>query len=265
MSDGQPVWQGSRLLYMIRWMIFFWSLFPLRGLAQDTTALIQKAAKSEAAFREEEALSEYKAVLKVRPQQLTALIRSSDLSCRIGNRQSDRDKKIGYFKAGYQFAQTAYRLDSTNSEVNVVMAFSLGRLVLIQTNKERVTAAGDIKRYAGNAIRYDPSNFKAYHILGRWHYEVSRLNFFERVFARWFYGSLPEASLAEAIKDYEKSMALRPDFMLNYLELAKALHRDGQDKRAIGLLRHMEKLPDEMYDDRQVREEGRKLLKELAP
>jgi tetratricopeptide (TPR) repeat protein len=237
---------------------------PLRGLAQDTTALLQKAARSEAAFREEQALSEYRAVLSVRPQQLTALIRCSDLSCRIGNRETDRNKKIDYFKAGYQYAQTAYRLDPTNSEANVVMAFSLGRMVLIQTNKERVTAAGDIKRYAGYAIRYDPSNFKAYHILGRWHYEVSRLNFLERTFARWFYGSLPEASLADAIKNYEKSMALRPDFMLNYLELAKALRRDGQNERAIGLLRHMDKLHDEMYDDRQVRQEGRKLLHDLT-
>ena len=246
-------------------MFFFTGLFPLRGLAQDTTALIQKAARSEAAFREAEALSEYKAVLMVRPQQLTALIRCSDLNCRIGNRETDRDKKIAYFKAGYQYAQTAYRLDPTNSEVNIVMAFSVGRMVLIQTNKERVTAANDIKRYADNAIRFDPSNFKAYHILGRWHYEVSRLNFLERTFARWFYGSLPEASLADAIKNYEKSMALRPDFMLNYLELAKALHRDGQDERAIGLLRHMDKLSDEMYDDRQVRQEGRKLLYDLSP
>ena len=250
---------------MIRWIIFFAGLLPLQGLAQDTTTLMQKAARSEAAFREEEALSEYRAVLRVRPLQLTALIRCSDLSCRIGNRQTDRNKKIDYFKAGYQYAQTAYRLDSTNSEANIVMAFSLGRMVLLQTNKERVTAANDIKRYAENAIRYDPSNFKAYHILGRWHYEVSRLNFLERMFARWFYGSLPEASLADAIRNYEKSMALRPDFMLNYLELAKAMHRDGQDVRAISLLRHMDTLRDEMYDDRQVREEGRKLLTELAP
>jgi hypothetical protein len=249
---------------MVQWMFFFAGLLPLRAFTQDTTVLLQQAARSEAAFREEEALSEYQAVLRVWPQQLTALIRCSDLSCRIGARQADGNKKIAFFKAGYRYAQSAYRLDSANSEVNIVMAFSLGRMVLIQTNKERVTAAGDIKRYAEHAIRDDPSNFKAYHILGRWHYEVSRLNFLERMFARWFYGSLPEASLADAIRNYEKSMALRPDFMLNYLELAKAMHRDGQDERAIDLLRHMDTLHDEMYDDRQVREEGRKLLDMLT-
>ena len=121
-----------------------------------------------------------------------------------------------------------------------------------------------IKRYAERAIRYDPANYKAYIILGRWNYEVSNLNFFERTFARWFYGDLPSASLDDAIRDYEKSLALRPDFMLNYFELAKALHRDGQDRRAIGLLQKMEGLHDEMYDDRTVRAEGKKFLQEWA-
>jgi tetratricopeptide (TPR) repeat protein len=249
---------------MIRWIFFALGLLSLRASAQDVTALLNKATQAERVFREEEALGVYRQVLTLQPRNIAALCRCSDLSCRIGNRQGDRDKKIPYFKAGYQYAQTAYRLDSTGSEVNIVMAFSLGRMTLIQSGKEKVAAAVDIKRYAENAIRYDPSNFKAYHILGRWNYEVSRLNFIERTFARWFFGALPEASLSDAISDYEKSMALRPDFMLNYLELSKALHRDGQDIRAIRLLRQLDNLRDEMYDDRQVRAEGRKLLNDLT-
>jgi len=55
-------------------------------------------------------------------------------------------------------------------------------------------------------------------------------------------------------------MTLKPDFMLNYLELAKACHREGQDARAIRLLRHIDALPDEMYDDRRVREVAQKFL-----
>jgi hypothetical protein len=50
--------------------------------------------------------------------------------------------------------------------------------------------------------------------------------------------------------------------MLNYLELAKALHRDGQDHRAVALLRRLDGLRDEMYDDRTVRKEGKQLLEE---
>lgn len=233
-----------------------------RALSQDVPALLQQAARLESAFREEDALVKYQEIVKLQPHNVFALCHCSDLSCRIGNRQDSRDKKIGYFKAGHDYADVAWHLDSTNSEANVVMAFSIGRMILLESGREKVAGAGAIKRYAGDAIRYDPGNYKAWHILGRWHYEISGLNFIERMLAKWFYGALPDASLQESIHDYEKSMSLRPDFMLNYLELAKACHRDGQNARAIQLLRRLDSLKDGMYDDRQVRREGRQLLAE---
>jgi tetratricopeptide (TPR) repeat protein len=246
----------------MKWMLLL-LLLPYRSLAQDFSSLLNKAAQLEAAFKEEEALAVYQQALSLQPHHLTVLCHCSDLSCRVGNRQEDRDKKIAYFKAGYQYAKTAYRVDSTNSEANIVMAFSLARMALIQSGKEKVAAAKDIKRFAEQAIRYDPANYKGYHILGRWNYEVSNLSFIERTLARWFFGALPEASLPEAIRNYEKSMSLRPDFMLNYFELARAYHREGENAKAIRLLRHLDTLHDEMYDDRTVRKEGRRLLADL--
>jgi hypothetical protein len=233
-----------------------------RALPQDVPALLQQAARLEADFKEEDALVKYQEIVKLQPHNVFALCHCSDLSCRIGNRQDSRDKKIDYFKAGHDYADAAWRLDSTNSEANVVMAFSIGRMILLESGREKVAGAGAIKRYADDAIRYDPDNYKAWHILGRWHYEISGLNFIERTLAKWFYGALPDASLQESIHDYEKSMSLRPAFMLNYLELAKACHRDGQNARAIQLLRRLDSLRDGMYDDRQVRREGRQLLAE---
>ena len=235
-------------------------MFPFRALTQDVPALLQQAAQLESGFKEEDALVKYQQIIKLQPHNVFALCHCSDLNCRIGNRQDSRDKKIGYFKAGRDYANTAWRLDSTNSEANVVMAFSIGRMILLESGREKVAGAGAIKRYAENAIKYDPGNYKAWHILGRWHYEVSGLNFIERTLAKWLYGALPDASLQESIRDYEKSMSLRPGFMLNYLELARACHRDGQNARAIQLLRRLDSLKDGMYDDRQVRREGRQLL-----
>jgi hypothetical protein len=233
-----------------------------RAFTQDVPALLQQATRLESDFKEEDALVQYQQIVKLQPHKVFALCRCSDLSCRIGNRQDSRDQKIAYFKAGRGYADAAWRLDSTNSEANVVMAFSIGRMILLESGKEKVAGAGAIKRYAENAIRHDPENYKAWHILGRWQYEVSGLNFIERTLAKWFYGALPDASLQESIRDYEKSMSLRPGFMLNYLELAKACHRDGQNARAIQLLRRLDSLKDGMYDDRQVRREGRQLLAE---
>jgi tetratricopeptide (TPR) repeat protein len=236
---------------------------PFTVFSQDLTTLLHQAVRLESEFREEEALPVYQEVLGLQPHNIVALCKCSDLSCRIGNRQTNREKKIGYFREGYNYAQTAWQLDSTDAEVNIVMAFSLARMALIQSGKEKVTAANDIRRYAQNAIKYDPRDYKGYHILGRWNYEVSGLNFIERTFARWFFGSLPDASLDDAIGYYEKSRMLNPGFMLNYYELARAYNRNGNKEEAIRLLQQMDTLKDGMYDDRQVRKEGQALLKEL--
>ena len=225
--------------------------------------MLNRGAQLEAAFREEEALSLYQNAVQLQPNNISALIHCSDLLCRVGHRIKSRDRMLGYFRSGYAYAQRAYRLDSTNSEANIVMAFSLARLALDQNGRERVVSANEIRRYAEQAIRDDPSNYKAYHILGRWHYEVSDLNFLERTIARWFFGSLPESSLSESIANLEKSRVLKPDFLLNYFELARAWHREGRDDRAIDLLQQMEKLPDGMYDDRTVRMQARQLLAKL--
>jgi tetratricopeptide (TPR) repeat protein len=249
---------------MIRWLIFSsFLLIGYRSAAQDAALLLSRGAQLEAAFREEEALPVYENAAQLQPRNIVALIHCSDLLCRVGHRLKDRNQMIAYFRRAYGYAQRAYRIDSTNSDANVVMAFSLARLALDQNGKERVVSANEIRRYAEQAIRNDPGNFKAYHILGRWHYEVSNLNFLERTLARWFFGALPESSLSECISNLEKSKALRPDFMLNYFELARAYHREGRNDRAVALLTQMETLPDEMYDDRTVRAQGQKLLKEL--
>lgn len=122
--------------------------------------------------------------------------------------------------------------------------------------------AKDVKYYAETAIRLDPANFRAYHILGRWNYEVSNLSFAEKSLARIFYGKLPSASLQEAIRDFEKSRALNPGFILNYLELARSYHRMDEDKKAIDNLRIVLTLPNLMYDDARAKLQARQLITE---
>jgi tetratricopeptide (TPR) repeat protein len=240
--------------------IFLSLSLPFLCLAQDPSLLQRQAARLEASFKEEEALEKYQEVVRLQPHNVMMLCRCSDLSCRIGHRQGSREKEESYYRSARTYAETAYRLDPKNSEASVVMAFSLARMALMEGPREKVEAARAIKSYAEKAIQLDPSNYKAYHILGRWNYEVSNLNSFERTLARWFYGRIPDGSLKEAIAFYEKSMQLKPGLLVNYLELAKACRRDGQNERALQLLKHIDVLADEIYDDQAVRQEAKKLL-----
>src|SRR5450432_270329 len=247
---------------MLRLLTLLLVGFPFLLFSQDTGQLLKEAQQQESLLHESEAFLKYAQVLKKDPANLIALCKCSELSSRIGARQPDKEKMKPYFFAAKNYASAALSVNTNSSEANGAMAFALGRISKVSTTKERVILARDVKYYVDKAIRLDPSNFRAYHILGRWNYDVSDLNVAERSFSRVFYGKLPNASLDDAISDFEKSRSLNPAFILNYYELARSYHRMGQDKKAIAYLRILLGLPDLIYDDARVKIIARQLLTE---
>lgn len=247
---------------MVRFLFFMLLVLPRENFAQDVDVMLKEAQQQESAFRENEAFLKYAGILKIQPSNIAALCKCSELCSRIGNRQKEKSKKTDYFKAAKNYAQAALRANPNSADANFVMALAMGRLSLISSGREKIIVVNDIKQYAEKAISLDPDHFKAYHLLGKWNYEVSNLNAFERALAKLLYGGLPEASLGKAILYYEKSRSLNPGFVLNYLELARAYHRLGEQKKAIGMLNLMMPLPNNMLDDTRVKEEGKTLLKE---
>jgi tetratricopeptide (TPR) repeat protein len=247
---------------MLRLLTLLLIGFPCLLFSQDVIQLLKEGQQQESLLHENEAFLKYAEVLKKDPANLVALWKCSELSSRIGARQTDKEKMRPYFLAAKNYASAALFVNPNSSEANCAMAFALGRISRVSTTKERVIMAKDVKHYAEYAIRLDPTNFRAYHILGRWNYDVSDLNMAERSFARVFYGRLPDASLEDAIGDFEKSRSLYPGFILNYYELARSYHRMGQDKKAVAYLRILLGLPDLIYDDTRVKVIARQLLSE---
>ncbi|MFI5124611.1 MAG: hypothetical protein ACHQDF_04740 [Chitinophagales bacterium] len=248
------------MIRMISFLLFL--ALPSLLLSQDLNPLLREAQQQESSFHENEAFLKYAEILKLQPNHLIALCKCSELSSRIGARLSGKDKMQEYFIAAKNYASAALRLDANSSDANFVMALALGRLSLIAGTRERIVLARDIKKYAETSIRLDPSNFKPYHVLGKWNYEVSNLNVAERSIARLIYGGLPAASLKQSIYYFEKSRSLNPSFLLNYLELARAYHRENEKEKAFELLHTVLALPSMIYDDTRVKATAKELLKE---
>jgi len=144
----------------------------------------------------------------------------------------------------------------------VAMALAMGRMALISSGDEKIKAIKDVKTYSEKSVQLDPNNYKGYHVLAKWHFEVSDLNSVEKWLVKVAYEALPKASLDDAIKYFEKSRQLNPSFLLNYLELAKAWHRKENDKKARELLETMLKMPNKMGEDANIKAKGKKLLEE---
>jgi hypothetical protein len=243
--------------------ICFLLVLPFPVASQDISTLVRDAEKLESSFREYDALQKYKEVLRHQPINLNALCRASDLCSRIGHREEDKAKKTDYYKAAKTYAEVALKINAQSAEANFVMAVAMGRMAMISSGKEKVQYVNEIRKYAENTLKYDPNSFKAYHVLGKWNYEVSNLSAVERGLAKLLFGGIPKASLQDAIRYYEKSKSLESSFALNYLELAKAYHRNKQDDKAKELLKKLETLPNKIEDDTRIKKEGKELLKEL--
>lgn len=238
-------------------------LLPIRAGAQDVNALLKEAHQYEAAFKQKEALQKYLEVLKVQPQHLTALCKASELYNALGKRQPSKESQKEYYRTAKTYARKALQINPNSVDANFVMALAMGRIALIESGQEKINAVKDIKTYAEKTIQLDPNNFKGYHVLGKWYYEVSNLNALEKWLVKMRYGALPKATLEDAIRCFEKSKQLNPGFALNYLELARSFQRNDEEQKAIQQLEIMMKLPTNNADDATVKEQGKKLLQEL--
>jgi tetratricopeptide (TPR) repeat protein len=242
--------------------LFLFLLLSVAGKAQDITVLLKEAQQLESAFKDEDALKKYLEILKLQPNHLQALCHVSELYSLAGKLQTTTAKEKECYRNAKVYAQKALQVNSNNADANVMMSIAMGRMAMIVSGKEKIDAVKDIKAYAEKAIQLDANNFKAYHVLGKWHYEVSELNAAAKWLVKVTYGALPKASLDDALRYYEKSRQLMPGFVLNYLEMAKVYHSKDDDKKAISTLETMLKLPNTTSNDAAAKKEAHELIKD---
>lgn len=243
--------------------VLFAFTFLLPARAQDINAMLKEGYRLEAIPNEKASFQKFKEVLKIDPTNIHALNKCSELCSRIGQREATNSKlRNDYYTAAKIYAETALKIDPNNSEANCVMAMALGRSPMSKSGKEKIVNAREVRKYVDASIKYDSKNFKAWHILGRWHYEISNLNILEKSFVKLLYGGLPPASLKQSIYAFEKSKALTAEFILNYYEMAKAYKENDDKDKAIAAIQLMLTLPIQTEDDPTIKEKGKHLLKE---
>ena len=250
--------------FSIKVLSFFFLLFSAEtAFAQDFNTLIQEAEKLEKEQKELQALKKYTEAQKLKPTDLHVLYKCSELYSRIGVRETNTVSRDQYYKSSLAFAQMAYKYHPQSDDANVAMSMALGRMALTRSGKEKVSTVKEIKTYADNAIRINTKNFKAWHIIGKWNYEVSNLGFLERAAIKLLYGGLPNSSFSESVKAYEKVKELNPYFGSNYLELAKAYHKLNDNTNAEKNLKYVLAMPNYTEEDPIVKTKATQLLSSI--
>lgn len=236
--------------------------FSFNLIAQDINTLINEGDKLEAALNEKGAIEKFQQVIRLQPLNVYAINKCSELCSRIGYRETSSTARITYYEAAQKYAAIGLRIEPANSNSNCMMAIALGRISLEKSGQEKVKAAKEIKKYVDIALKNDQANYKAWHVLGRWNYEISNLSFIEKAAVNIFFGGVPKATFADAVKSFEKAKNISPGFVINYFEMARAYKKTDQMDKAIASLNTLLQLPNTTEDDEAAKNNARKLLKE---
>jgi tetratricopeptide (TPR) repeat protein len=228
--------------------------------AQTAAEFVKQAEAKFAARDEPKALDLFKNALIKDQNNVKALCGACEMCCKIGNRTIKSDDKKALFNTAKQFATKALQLEPNNAECNYMMALAMGRMALISGSKDKVAASRDIKKYADKAVALNPNYALAWHVIGKYNFEVSHLNFAEKGAANMLFGGLPAGDLKTAIACYEKCKTLDKGYNLNLLELAKCYIENKQTAAAKVVLTEIAALPLRYFDDTNYKAQAAALL-----
>ncbi len=160
-------------------------------------------------------------------------------------------------------ALRAKELAPRNSKVRLSLAIVYGRVAFLESPKRRIEMSRLIKEETEAALSLDPKEGLAWHVLGRWNYELANFNPFLKSIARAVFGKLPDASNDKAVEAFRKSIALGPTRLVNHVELGRALAAVGQKDEARAELTKALAMPSVEKDDDEAKARARKALASL--
>jgi len=219
------------LTMLIRLPVLALFLLPvLRASAPDE--LIRQAVVAEARQDSRAALDLYLRADKISPDTPDILQKIARQYSDLVAAQSGTEAKKHYAEIALQYAQRAVALDPENA-VNVLsVAVCHGKLALYSDIRDKVKYSRLLSEETKHALALDPNYAWAHHVLGRWNCEVAAVGTTSRLFAKLFYGDLPDASFAEGIRQLQLATELEPQEVSHWLELGFAYRAAGKTAEA---------------------------------
>lgn len=235
----------------------------LASMAQSAEELLTQAQTLTKQMKETEALAKYKELLQVSPGHVAAFTQSSLICSREAARQKDKAAKQTWLDQARIYAYEALKAEPENAEANYAQAVYYARLAQISGAKEKVAAAKEVKKYADLALKFKPDYAEAFHLIGKWNFDLYNLGSIEKAAAKVLFGGVPPGTMEEAIANYEKCMQLKPSFILNYLDLAIAFKQNNQETQSMEVLNKAVKLRPIFQDDIAYKAECKKMLEDM--
>ncbi len=218
---------------------------------------------SEKVFDDQKALDKFNEAFSLSPNNYEILWRLSrtyaDIGAHLPNKtDAEQQKQLEFYEKSVDFAQKAIAANPKRAMGYTRRAIANGRIALFKGPFKAPGLVKQTKADCEKAISLDPLDATAYYVLGRSHAKVMERS----GIVRWAAG-LDWASMDDAIKNYEKSIELRPDFIMYRLDCARAYIELDDYNKARNHLTIISTLPKENEDDDIFRKEALDLLETI--
>lgn len=240
---------------------------PLR--AQDAAEHVAAGEAARAALDLPAALAHFEAALAADSMDYAANWLAAITLIDIGKQTPDAEKSAtrdSLYDRAERLARRAVAANPQGADGHFVLAFGVGRAALTKSKQEQVKRATEIRNIIREALALDPDHDGAYHVWGRWHAEIMRLSGVQRFFAKQFMGAavFNEASWDEAVRNLERAVALRPDFIYHRLDLGAVYVDRKRYEDARTVLAPIAELPVIDINDPVYKREAEALLAKIA-
>ena len=239
-------------------------LSALSARAEDAAALIEKGDQCAKRLQTKEALDDYLPASKLEPNNGLLMVR---IARQYRHLMADTSSKTEKLRLGYlslEYATRAATLAPDSAEAQLSPAISYGKMLPFMPSKDQVTTSPRIKASVDRALKLDPNNDTAWHILGRWNRVLANINLVKRVFAKTLYGELPITTNEAAEKCLLKAIAINPNRCIHYIELGRIYAEMGRRDDARKNIEKGLAMPNQEKDDPEMKQIGQDTLKKMG-
>ena len=196
------------------------------------------------------------------PRNVEVLYRLSFTWSDLGKAAAGVRRAREFYAQSLDVAEDAVQVDSTSAWAHFAVSVAQGRLTFDAGAREQVERSRAVKAHAERAIALDATLAGAYHVRGRWHREAANLNFVQRAIVSAIYGGLPDASIDQAVRDFQTAITLEKR-AYHHLELGKTYLELGRPDAAQKQFRKALAAPRADPFDPEYKQEARRLLDAL--
>jgi cytochrome c-type biogenesis protein CcmH/NrfG len=231
--------------------------------SEDVTSLTQKGDIYYGKLQATEALKYYLPAEKLDPNNPKLLVRIAREYRHLMSDARDKAEKTRLGTTAVHYAEHAVEVAPEDAEAHLAVAIGYGKLMPLLATRDQIADAQVIKTAVDKTLALDPNNDLGWHILGRYYLNLADVGSVKRALAQMVYGKMPAGSFSDAIRCFEKAIALNPNRLMHYIELGRAYVETGQPDLARKFVTKGLSMPNTEKDDPEMKQLGRDLLAKL--